>query len=46
MNDCNFTGIRMKKSDWKRIPSTFRKLQNGVWMILAGGEYRPVLIVG
>jgi len=45
MNDSNFTGTRIKKSDWNRIPAHFRKLQNGVWTILTGGAYRPVLIV-
>ncbi len=45
MNDCNFTGVRIKKADWKRMPGTFRKRENGVWMILTAGEYRPVMIV-
>ncbi|MEM8515388.1 hypothetical protein RCH14_004749 [Massilia sp. MP_M2] len=44
MNDCNFNGVRIKKADWVRM-CAFSKLENGVWMILTAGEYRPVLIV-
>jgi hypothetical protein len=44
MNDCNFNGVRIKKADWARM-CTFSKRENGVWMILTAGEYRPVLIV-
>jgi hypothetical protein len=45
MNDCNFTGTRMKARDWKRIPPHFRKREGNVWMILKAGKYTPVLIV-
>jgi len=46
MNTCNFTGIRMKKADWKAVPAYFRKVEIGKPpMILSGGRYQPVLIV-
>lgn len=46
MNDSNFTGIRMKKQDWNRLPAHFRKVDNGLGlMVLAAGRFTPVLIV-
>lgn len=46
MNDSNFTGIRMKKQDWNRIPAYFRKIdQIHGRMVLAAGHFTPVLIV-
>jgi hypothetical protein len=46
MNDANFTGIRMKKADWNRLPAVFRKVEpNEGLMVLAAGNWAPVLIV-
>jgi hypothetical protein len=45
MNNCNFTGIRMKAADWNKLPATLRKVEDGALMILSAGTYRPVLIV-
>lgn len=48
MNDFNFTGVRMKKKDWKLIPAYLRKVTDGK-MVLAsvGGKqaFVRVLIV-
>lgn len=45
MKHSNSTGIRIKMADWKLIPATFRKFENGVWMVLTAGKYAPVLFV-